>query len=75
QIFHARIVGETHLKISFGDSTGPRLDAIAFSAMDGPLAALHAHGGRRFHLAGRVEINTWQGRRSAQLRLEDAALA
>ncbi|MEO0938539.1 MAG: single-stranded-DNA-specific exonuclease RecJ [Pseudomonadota bacterium] len=75
QIFNARIVGESHLKISFGDSTGPRLDAIAFSAMEGPLAALHAHGGRRFHLAGRVEINTWQGRRSAQLRLEDAAPA
>ena len=29
----------------------------------------------RFHLAGRLEVNTWQGRQSAQLRLEDAAPA
>jgi single-stranded-DNA-specific exonuclease len=33
------------------------------------------HNGARFHLAGRLEVNTWQGRRSAQLRLEDAAPA
>jgi single-stranded-DNA-specific exonuclease len=38
-------------------------------------AALSAHAGARFHLAGRLEINEWGGRRSAQLRLEDAAPA
>ncbi|RYH08400.1 single-stranded-DNA-specific exonuclease RecJ [Tropicimonas sp. IMCC6043] len=72
----ARRVGETHLKLSVGDSTGPALDAICFSAFDTPLGpALEQHGGARFHLAGRLEINEWNGRRSAQLRLEDAARA
>ncbi|MBT6508168.1 MAG: hypothetical protein HOK66_10130, partial [Marinovum sp.] len=37
--------------------------------------ALQNHGGARFHLAGRLEINTWRGRQSVQLRLEDAAIA
>jgi single-stranded-DNA-specific exonuclease len=32
-----------------------------------------AHDGARFHLAGRLEINRWNGRPRAQLRLEDAA--
>ncbi|SFR41868.1 single-stranded-DNA-specific exonuclease RecJ [Litoreibacter janthinus] len=69
-------VGEGHLKISFGDGGPVKLDAIAFGAFNSDLGpTLEAHAGRRFHLAGRVEINTWQGRRSAQLRLEDAALA
>jgi len=27
----------------------------------------------RFHLAGRLEINSWGGRQRPQLRLEDAA--
>jgi single-stranded-DNA-specific exonuclease len=36
---------------------------------------LQNHGGAKFHLAGRLEINTWQGRQSPQLRLEDASLA
>lgn len=72
----AKRVGSGHLKLSFGDATGPVLDAICFGAFDGPLGpALEGHGGARFHLAGRVEINEWGGRRSAQLRLEDAAPA
>ncbi|KAB6717795.1 MULTISPECIES: single-stranded-DNA-specific exonuclease RecJ [Roseobacteraceae] len=75
-IHFARRIGESHLKISFSDGLGPRLEAICFGAYDGPLGpALEAHGGARFHLAGRLEINTWGGRQSVQLRLEDAARA
>ncbi len=76
QIHFAKQVGANHLKISFGDGIGPRIDAISFGAMDGPMGpALLDHNGARFHLAGRLEINTWQGRQSVQLRLEDAAAA
>lgn len=75
-IHFARRVGESHLKISFSDGSGPRMDAISFGAFDTALGpALEAHGGARFHLAGRLELNTWQGRTSVQLRLEDAAPA
>ncbi|NBD29030.1 MAG: single-stranded-DNA-specific exonuclease RecJ [Alphaproteobacteria bacterium] len=76
RILFAKEVGTGHLKVTFGDGLGARIDAIAFGAMDGPLGAeLMAHNGARFHLAGRLEINTWQGRRNPQLRLEDAAPA
>jgi single-stranded-DNA-specific exonuclease len=79
QIRFAKRVGESHLKISFGDGgggAGVKLDAIAFGAFDGPLGpALENHGGARFHLAGRLDINSWRGRQSVQLRLEDAAPA
>ncbi|MGC9418257.1 MAG: single-stranded-DNA-specific exonuclease RecJ [Rhodovulum sp.] len=72
----ARRVGDSHLKIGFGDEMGKRLDAICFGAFDGPLGPLlEGHGGARFHLAGRLEINEWGGRRQVQLRLEDAARA
>ncbi|TRD16423.1 single-stranded-DNA-specific exonuclease RecJ [Palleronia caenipelagi] len=76
KIHAARRVGDRHLKVTFSDGIGPRRDAIAFGAFDGPLGpALEAHGGARFHLAGRLELNHWQGRTQAQLRLEDAAPA
>ena len=76
RIAQARRVGETHLKLSFGDGTGPNVDAIAFGAFDGPLGpALQNAAGGRFHLAGRLEINHWNGRSRAQLRLSDAAPA
>lgn len=76
QILFAKQVGANHLKISFGDGMGARIDAISFGAMDGPIGPmLMGHNGARFHLAGRLEINTWKGRQSVQLRLEDAAAA
>jgi single-stranded-DNA-specific exonuclease len=36
---------------------------------------LENHRGQSFHLAGRLEIDEWGGRRKAKLRLEDAAVA
>ena len=75
-IGHTRRVGESHLKISLSDDRGASLDAILFGAFDGPIGPrLVAHGGRRFHLAGRLELNHWQGRSSVQLKLDDAAEA
>ena len=72
----AKRVGESHLKLRFGDGMGASMEAIAFGAYDGPLGQrLEQHGGARFHLAGRLDINTWGGRQSVQLRLEDAAEA
>ncbi|MGB8623747.1 MAG: single-stranded-DNA-specific exonuclease RecJ, partial [Paracoccaceae bacterium] len=76
EIGFVRRIGESHLKIGLGDGMGARLDAIAFGAFDGPLGPLlENHGGARFHLAGRLEINTWGGRQRPQLRLEDAVRA
>jgi len=76
QIFFAKRVGTSHLKITFGDGMGPRIEAICFGAFDGPIGPmLENHGGARFHLAGRLEINTWGGRQKPQMRLEDVAAA
>jgi len=76
QIRFAKRVGETHLKLSLSDGIGGGIDAIAFGAFDGPMGdRLANHGGARFHFAGRLEVNTWGGRQSVQLRLEDAAEA
>ena len=76
EIRFAKRVGTGHLKLRVSDGAGPAIDVIAFGAFDSGLGdALEAHGGARFHLAGRLEINSWGGRQSVQLRLEDAAPA
>lgn len=76
RIDYAREVGQSHLKLTLSDGLGHRLDAIAFGAFDTPLGgALVNHGGARFHLAGRLELNHWNGRVTPQLRLDDAAPA
>ena len=75
-IHYVRQVGNGHLKVTFGDGLGTRLDAIAFNAFSGPLgSALTGQVGRRFHLVGHIEVNHWGGRQSVQLRLQDAATA
>ncbi|MEL7149454.1 MAG: single-stranded-DNA-specific exonuclease RecJ [Pseudomonadota bacterium] len=76
QILHARQVGSGHLKLSFGDGLGAKMEAIAFDGWDTPMGtALSAARGSRFHLVGRLGINHWGGRQSVELRLEDAAPA
>ena len=76
QAVQGRRIGENHLRISFGDGMGAKLEAVAFGAFDGPLGpALETPGHQRFHLAGRLELNTYGGRTKVQLRLEDAARA
>lgn len=74
QIAFAKRVGTSHLKLTLSDGLSGRLDAIAFGAFDTDFGStLENHGGARFHLAGRLEINHWGGRQIPQLRLEDAA--
>lgn len=75
-IHDTRRVGETHLKLTVSDGSGPRLDTICFGAFDSNLGSeLERLKGGRAHLAGRLEINTWGGRQRVQIRLEDAAPA
>lgn len=76
RVRYSKPVGQGHLKLTLSDGGPARLDAIAFGAADNGIAALieRAAGGP-LHVAGRLEINTWGGRQTPQLRLEDAALA
>ncbi len=72
----AKRVGANHLKISFGDKTTSPIDAICFGAYDSQIGPeLENHGGKHFHLAGRLEVNSWGGKNRVQLRLEDVAQA
>ncbi len=74
RILDARRVGDSHLKIRFGNGSSDALEGICFGAYDSALGpALERHGGALFHLAGRLELNHWKGRARAQLRLSDAA--
>ncbi|WP_299816039.1 single-stranded-DNA-specific exonuclease RecJ [uncultured Jannaschia sp.] len=71
---HARPVGDGHLKVTFTDGGPLRLDAIAFRAgASGLTQAIERAAGAPLHVAGRLELNRWQGRESVQLKLEDVA--
>ena len=74
RVLHARPVGDGHLKVALGDGGPRRLDAIAFrAATNGIGAAIDRAAGAPLHVAGRLEMNRWQGRETVQLRIEDVA--
>lgn len=71
-----RTVGHGHLRFFLRSQTGARLQAIAFRAAETPLGAfLHSRIGRDIHVAGNLSANYWNGNKSMQLRVIDAAMA
>ena len=72
----AGTMGDSHLRLRFRSPGSPALEAVAWGAMTGPLGpALLGAKGRRFHLAGKLELSQWGGRERVRLRLDDAAPA
>ena len=74
RIVDVRLVGENHISV-VAMCGNDRLKAIAFRAADGPLGEALVKKGRPVHLAGKLLANDWQGRRTIELSIEDAALA
>lgn len=75
RISFAKRAGDTHLRLTLVDDGGAKIDAIAFGAFKSDLGPmLEDHRGQVFHVAGRLEIDTWNGRMRPKLTLEDAAL-
>ncbi|MGR3717657.1 MAG: single-stranded-DNA-specific exonuclease RecJ [Thermohalobaculum sp.] len=76
QVQGVRMVGNGHCQLRLAAPGGPPLAAIAFRAADSGLASLFeaaAASRTPLHLAGRLEIDDWGGRRKPKLRVEDAS--
>jgi single-stranded-DNA-specific exonuclease len=72
----ARLVGTNHVRVDLRSDGGGRIQAIAFRAADTVLGDfLFANRGQTVHVAGSLSGNYWNGSRSVQFRIVDAALA
>jgi single-stranded-DNA-specific exonuclease len=74
RVVDVRIVGENHVSV-VAMCGNDRLKAIAFRAADRPLGEALVKKGRPIHLAGKLLANDWNGKRTIELSIEDAALA
>ena len=69
-----RIVGNGHLRADLRSQAGGRLQAIAFRAAETDLGKfLFDSRGATIHVAGTLSSNHWNGARSVQFRIIDAA--
>lgn len=72
----ARLVGQNHMRLDLRSQTGARIQAMAFRVADTPLGDfLFANNGRAMHFVGNISSNWWNGSRSIQFKILDAALA
>jgi len=72
-IQYAAVAGTDHVRLTLMDSAGSKRQAICFRCMDNPLGPeLLNAGGKSFHIAGKIRLNNWQGRSTAQIQIEDA---
>ena len=64
----------SHLRVDLQSAAGGKLQAIAFRVVDTPLGDfLGRSRGQTIHLAGQIQANYWNGGRSVQFRINDAA--
>ena len=70
----AKVVGDSHVRVSLEAGDASRLDAIAFRAAGQPLGDLLLNtGGLPVHVAGTLKRDTWGGREKIELTIDDAA--
>ncbi len=75
RVAKADVVGKGHVRCILSDDSKGRLKAIAFRAAGEPLGdALLNTGGLPLHLAGKIRLDTWQGRDGVQFIIDDAAM-
>ncbi len=73
-LHQARRIGENHLDCRIGDQHGASVRGVAFRIADQPLGqALLNTNGKPVHLAGRIKIDSWQGKQRVGFQIEDAA--
>jgi single-stranded-DNA-specific exonuclease len=76
QIRDVRTAGSSHLRVELRSDAGGTIQAMAFRASSSELGEFLARGrGNRVHVAGQVQANYWNGARSVQFRICDAAPA
>ena len=74
RLMRVRAIKDTHLRCTLRAPDGARLEACAFRIADTPLGKLLLEGeGQAMHVAGHLRRNSWQGRESVELMIEDAA--
>ncbi len=76
QVVDVRPAGSAHLRVTLRSDAGGSIQAMAFRAVGTDLGMfLERAQGKRIHAAGQVQANYWNGARSVQFRIADAAQA
>ncbi len=75
RITYSARVGEDHVRCTLVSGEGTRINAVAFRTRGTPLDDfLLNKRNTPLHIAGKLKLNEWRGRRDVQMIIEDAAV-
>jgi single-stranded-DNA-specific exonuclease len=75
RIIKADVVGKDHVRVIMAGDDGRSIKAVAFRQAETELGQSLLHSGRdkRLWVAGRVKVDDWSGRATAELHIDDAS--
>ena len=75
QVITSDLVADKHIKTVLHAKDGSVIKSIAFNAKDSPLELyLNKKNKKKFNIAGIMNLNEWQGRKSVEFIIEDISL-
>ncbi len=75
RVLHADLAGHDHVRCTLVHADGTRLRGVAFRALSTVMGeTLLKERDRPLHVAGRLTVDDYNGRRGAQLMIDDVAL-
>jgi single-stranded-DNA-specific exonuclease len=74
RVAHAEAGNADQVRVRLRASDGSSLSGVAFRAAQAPLGkALLAARGQQIHVAGTLDLDSWQGRSQVSLRITDVS--
>tara|TARA_B110001452_G_scaffold257847_1_gene252420 strand:- start:460 stop:2238 length:1779 start_codon:yes stop_codon:yes gene_type:complete len=71
---NSKIVGENHIKSVLLAEDGTSIKTIAFNASESNLGAYLFKKNKLFHIAGKLSLNEWKGRKNVEFIIDDISV-
>ena len=75
QVVRSNFVADKHIKSILRGKDGSIIKSVAFNAKSSPLEPfLNKNNHKKFNIAGKMNLNEWQGRKNIEFIIEDISL-
>jgi single-stranded-DNA-specific exonuclease len=75
KVINSNFVADKHIKSVLHGEDGTIIKSIAFNAKNGPLEPfLNKKNKKKFNIAGKITLNSWQGKQNIEFIIEDLSI-
>ena len=74
RLISSKVIAEKHIKSLLSGKDGSVLTSFAWNAKGGPLETLLIKNKNNLHIAGKMKLNEWKGKKNIEFIIEDIAI-